>query len=93
MADFKLTKHTQRAQPGPQWYTPGIETHSSTAPQTQKQNQTGIKITSEVDRWIQVQEYWFSSVIPDTARSTSQRSCCLLAVQFDSLRRSRLRLF
>ena len=32
---------------------PGIEAHSSTALQTQKQNQNGIKITSEVDWWIQ----------------------------------------
>ena len=35
----------------------GIEAHSSTAPQTQKQNQTEIKIPSTADRWIQVYEY------------------------------------
>ena len=29
----------------------GIEAHTSTAPQTQKQNQNGITITSEADRW------------------------------------------
>ena len=31
----------------------GIEAHSSTAPQTQKQNQTETKIPSTADRWIQ----------------------------------------
>ena len=35
----------------------GIEAHSSAAPQTQKQNQTEIKIPSAADRWIQAKEY------------------------------------
>ena len=31
----------------------GIEAHSCTAPETQKQNQTEIKTASAVDRWIE----------------------------------------
>ena len=40
----------------------GIEAHSSTAPQTQKQNQTEIKNSPDVDRWIQAKLDLFVSI-------------------------------